>query len=277
MANDDLPSTFTSDHYIQVKLQDPIDFHVNQNRTVASILAPWLNLTVIVRKHDDMLGVVLRMPADIARNADGLCSTQCPSHSVHNINSFKARKCVEDANSALYACTFNADLYKILHGASRTDQISLIPIFSDICSFDVLNSLSYSVLSFMKAIAKDYRLLPDVAPDIMPEPNGPVDPLPIDQIIETESQISTISTISTSSSTVIKPSNTRIPDDISTREVKPSTTSSVTHLPATEPPSAPTNINIRPGELPSSGATLRLTRLFLLLVILPLFLLYRVM
>ena len=173
-TDNQLPPKFSSDEYVKVKLLDPIDFNINEDRTIATILAPWLNLTIVITKYGDNLGVVLRMPADLGRGAEGLCSSSCPSHaSLDEVDSVKEESCYHDTNSALYGCAITADLYSILSGQVGDDVHTISEPFVETCQFNVLQSLSYSVLSFLRAIAKQYSLLPNVAPDITPEPFDP--------------------------------------------------------------------------------------------------------
>ena len=270
-TDEKLPATFSSEEYVKVKILDPIDFTIDDNRTVATILAPWLNLTIVVTKYDGYLGVVLRMAADLGFGSEGLCSNSCPAHSVMDIEAFKKNSsCSHDANSALYGCTINTDLNSVLEGAvERTDLIS-IP-FIKVCQFDVLQSLSYGVMSFMRAIADQYSILPNVAPYITPEP---FDPDIVPPILTTTTTPTTTTPMHTS---MLKASPTTVTTVSTTTTATTATTgpsSAADQVTSTEAGAAPTNF--ARAELPSSSGVLAVNRLVLALALLvPLFLLYR--
>lgn len=270
LSDPDLPSTFTSDEYLKVKFLDPLDFNINKDRSIVSIVAPWLNLTIVITKHKEYLGVVLRMPIDLAKNSEGLCSNKCPSHSVLS-TSFDNETCYHDTNSALFSCSENAGLRE-----SRAPSF-----FVDICQFDVVYSLSYNnILSFLKSIALQFSLLGNYARDIIPEPGSPGAIVPsfpgaeFAPATSTKSQFSSL--LPPHQLTSVQPSS-----------VVTSTTNHVTHAPhttlatqstsSTQPQSTNSANSLVSLEIPSSSGTVHIIRfpLLVLAVLLPLFLLYR--
>ncbi len=233
-----------------MKILDPIDFHVNEESTIATIHAPWLNLTIVITKYAGYVGVVLRMPTDLIRAADGLCSTSCPAHTVDDtvIDRIKEESCYHDTNSALYACAINADLNNVLEG----DVQSSLP-FIKTCQFSVLRPLSYTALSFMKAVARQHTLLPDVAPDITPEPFDPDIVPPIFPTTSTgNSVLQTVSSFET---------YTRQTSFTSSKTGQATSTSSRGNT-----VTLPTNIKDGLGSLPSSSNIVTVNRLLLMLV-----------
>ena len=136
-------------------------------RTTASILAPWLNLTLIVRKQDKYLSVVTRLPADLVDQSGGLCNTGCPTHTEQSIEHNVKLSCVDDQNSAIIGCGGKANLLNALK-----DQSNLTIQLIENCQFDVLNSLTYTPLSLYKGIVQDYKALPNYGDHIVPQPNS---------------------------------------------------------------------------------------------------------
>lgn len=239
-ATDGLSTSYTSDNPANVILLKPIDFHCDKNKTVATILVPWLNLTIIIRHQGDLLSIVLRMPTDLSDNADGLCVTDCPAYTQNNISDFFSESCFHDFNSALFGCSINAGLFQI------TPEIA--PNFPDIrdsfvekCQFDVLQSVSYSPLSLIKAIANDYKLLEDVAPYITPQPFDTDDvptmePSPNNTIIDFEQSTQTSQTTSSLRATAS--------EEITTSSVRATVSKETTEVTTSKVPSVSTRVPI---------------------------------
>ena len=70
-----LPDTFTEADNGNTSLQ----LHVDDSGTVASILAPWINSTIIIRRISGFLSVSLQVTGHLAFESEGLC-TGCPRH-----------------------------------------------------------------------------------------------------------------------------------------------------------------------------------------------------
>lgn len=194
-ADKDLPTALHSSDYRIMPLYQPLEFHINPTKTMASILAPWLNLTVIIRRHHNYLSIVMQMPADLLDSSEGLCHTGCANHTQNNINKLKQSSCNSDVSLSLRGC-ITAGLLNVIPSES---QLSLL--LTHICQFDVLKNLTYSVLSILKAVANDYILLRDFGKHIIPEPFRP----PVPQF----SLPSTTNIKSTSVSVEVKPTTTQ--------------------------------------------------------------------
>ncbi len=203
------------------------------------------------------------MPTDLIASAEGLCSNQCPSYTIQDIKTVKNDTCIHDINSALYGCTINADISKAL----SLDSIHSLTIpFIYVCQFDVLYTLSYNALSFMRAMAIQYSILPNKAPLITPKP------FDIDEIAPI---VATKTSTTSSTASITTSSTTTTTHQTSTQQ----TTSTSSHGSSitTQYTTTPTNESIY--TLPSSSRTVMINRVLLIsLLWLPmlLFLLYRV-
>ena len=287
-ATDGLSTSYTSDNPTNVILLKPIDFHYDKNKTVATILVPWLNLTIIIRHQGDLLSIVLRMPTDLSDSADGLCVTDCPVHTQNNINDFFSESCGFDLNSALYGCNFNAGLFKITPDLAPNVP-NIRERFVQKCRFDVLQSVSYSPLSLIKAIANDYKLLEDVAPYITPQPFDTDDvptmePSPNSTIIDFGQSTQTSQTISSLRATAseeittssVRATVSKVTTEVTTSRVPSVTTSRVPTVSTRVPTS--TNIpiqNNRNDNPSSSNPQVHRLSYFICFISLSIFLLFR--
>ena len=145
--------------------------HVNSDRTVASILAPWFNFSAIIRNHGGHLSVVTQFDADEMAGADGLCSTGCPPHAQVNESTFLQQKCQSDKNQALFSC-----FHETAGVDNRIDNqlfTSLESEFISMCQLNILKLSRYDILSFMQAELNDTNALSDVGIFVTPEPDHP--------------------------------------------------------------------------------------------------------
>ena len=221
-------------------LFQPLEFHINPNKTMASILAPWLNLTLIIRRHHNYLSIVMQMPADLLDSSEGLCHTGCANHTQNNINNLKQSSCNHDVFLSLRGC-IGAGLLNVIPSES---QLSLL--LTHICQFDVLKNLTYSVLSILKAVANDYILLRDFGKHIIPEPFRP----PVPQL----SLHSTTNIRSTSVSLEVKPTTTQFTASLGGggRESSQSVITSSKSMLATKHTPKPSNLGLFNSSAPTN-------------------------
>lgn len=139
-----------------------MEFHIDSSRRTVTILAPWLNLTVVIRKLDNHLSIVTRLPADLVDYSNGLCNTGCPSHTKQNIKSAINQSCFKDKLNASFSCAINASLLNALPQSNLSIQMA------NLCQFDILHGLRYLPLSLYKGIVRDYKTLPNDGEHIIP-------------------------------------------------------------------------------------------------------------
>lgn len=200
-ANETLSNIIHSTDQNIKALYQPLEFQIDAARTTVSILAPWLNLTIIIRKQNDYLSIVLRMPADLVDQSDGICQSGCPSHTRYNFARHIARKCSVDRADALFACSARAGLLNFFNHIDA--NVSLQLTYS--CQFDVLNSNSYIPISLYKGIAKDFLALLNIGVHVLPEPNIKPQttsiPLTSSRVVPIIESFPTVSTTNRTSST----------------------------------------------------------------------------
>ena len=121
-----------------------VEVNVNSDRTVASILLPWLSMAIVVYRYANTLGVVIEMPTEMAELDKGLCRRGCHEGSLINAAQHINDYCLSDRESAMLSCKIFSDLD-----------------YRTACQFDVLNSQEYDVVSVISAVATTCKLLPD--------------------------------------------------------------------------------------------------------------------
>ena len=149
-----LPQNFT-DHSLPNNCSANLQLIMNSDGTAVTLLASWINTTVIVRKHANLLGVTVQVPGHLGFESDGLCRG-CPAHANFNVSQFndKASEYCDDENwSILYLCFFGFSNRFNIHNAS----------YADICTYHLWrgNTTSHEELSFLLAVSNDAVLLPD--------------------------------------------------------------------------------------------------------------------
>lgn len=126
---------------------------------VVTLLAPWINTTVVIRRHaqPDLLAVTLQVPGHLAFESDGLCRG-CPAHTHFDIVNYSTITlgggCGDVSNNALYHCWgFTNSIPEF------SDVINIT--YGEICRYNLLraNSSNYGMLSFQKAVIEDAKLL----------------------------------------------------------------------------------------------------------------------
>ena len=126
-----------------------------ENETVATILAPWINTSIVIHRAEGYLSVTLQVPEPLSREHEvtGLCSQGCPAG-------------FEVADEAI-----SLPEYKCSGNKANTSIMCLelmLPSFSPssytkLCVYDILLTHNVSLLlSLYKALADVALMLPDV-------------------------------------------------------------------------------------------------------------------
>lgn len=167
-AGSPLPSDISTTDATIRSLYHPLEFNIDGSKTTASILAPWLNLTVIIRKVGDQLSIVLRLPADIMDESEGLCQTGCPNYMQYNRKKILNKSCSGDSSKALLACSMTAGLLNFFISKPKVSST-----MAELCRIDTLYDSSYSLLPLYIGIAKDILALPATGVHVRPKPHTP--------------------------------------------------------------------------------------------------------
>lgn len=160
----DLPQTFIGIGSPQSEL------HISNKGSVVSILAPWLNFSIIIRNQGGFLSVVTQIDADEMAASEGLCKTGCPMHTRVDHAEITKKKCEMDQNNALLGCF--TSLLEALENEVY-DREDARGSYYSMCTRDVLTQSSYDIIPFLKAAAKDSNLLQDWKPFVLPDPVPP--------------------------------------------------------------------------------------------------------
>lgn len=122
---------------------------------VVTLLAPWINTTVVIRRHANLLAVTLQVPGHLAFESDGLCRG-CPAHAHFDVFEFStnAGGCRDVSTNALFHC------WEFTQNVPQLDTV-INTTYGEICRYNLLrgNSSDYGVLSFQKAVIEDAMLL----------------------------------------------------------------------------------------------------------------------
>ena len=167
-AGSPLPSDISTTDATIRSLYHPLEFNIDGSKTTASILAPWLNLTVIIRKVGDQLSIVLRLPADIMDESEGFCQTGCPNYMQYNRKKILNKSCNGDSSKALLACSMTAGLLNFFISKPKVSST-----MAELCRIDTLYDSSYSLLPLYIGIAKDILALPATGVHVRPKPHTP--------------------------------------------------------------------------------------------------------
>ena len=150
-----LPQNF-SDHSVPNNCSANLQLIVSSDSTAVSLLATWINTTIVIRKHANLLGVTVQVPGHLAFESNGLCRG-CPAHAYFNVSRFndKASEHCESENwSVLFLCfnNFSNKFNSIFNNS-----------YADVCQYSLWrgNTTRYNELSFLVAVSKDAKLLPD--------------------------------------------------------------------------------------------------------------------
>lgn len=138
-----------------------LQLSVDPNGNLVTILATWINTTIVIRRYADLLSVTLQVPGHLAFESDGLCRG-CPAHAYLNVTQFNYRMtasdCVDESNAATFNCFIHGEVSNKLEFNSILNST-----YSDICVYSLWrhNSTDNSVLSFIRAVSDDARRLID--------------------------------------------------------------------------------------------------------------------
>lgn len=163
-----LPYTLTDNLPIN-NSNSPLQIKSTINGTVVTLLAVWINSTVIVRKFGGFLSVTVQLPGSLAFPSDGLC-LGCPPNIYHNFSSFVEKvqtNCITENDDTQFNCFVHSGL--VHDDFSHIDNRS----YSDVCIFDVYKAQNRDIYSMLRAVGQDARLLPnkgDAAVRIIDEP-----------------------------------------------------------------------------------------------------------
>lgn len=158
-ANSPLSPNFTDDTAPNTDNTCGSTLQMNMNSTdaggVVTLLAPWINTTVVIRRYADLLAVTLQVPGHLSFQSDGLCRG-CPAHAHFDAVKFSTNlgDCSGVSNTALFHCwEFTQNLPEF------ADVVNIT--YGEICRYNLLraNSGGYGVLSFQKAVVEDAKLL----------------------------------------------------------------------------------------------------------------------
>ena len=160
-----LPSTF-ADGSTPLNTNNPLQLTVNGN--VASILATWLNTTIVLRQYAGYLSVTIQVPGMLAFESEGLC-TGCPAH-TQNINISTEivtdrQRCRDASNTVTLNCFLSGGVVNVREFAD-VDNSS----YRDMCVFDALRAGGVQMISLIKAAASDAVALVPIGTVPRPEP-----------------------------------------------------------------------------------------------------------
>ena len=137
---------------------------------MATILAPWINTSIVIHRIDGYLSVTMQVPEPLSRANDvtGLCSRGCPSGFA-----------VTERRVALpeYKCQQNRQITSLMCLALglATPAIGSIS-YSELCVYDILLTHDLALLSLYSALNNDTLRLPDIteiAPPTLPNTTPP--------------------------------------------------------------------------------------------------------
>ena len=131
------------------------------NQTVASLLAPWLNMSIIIHRVNGYLSVTLQVPEPLSRRNDvsGLCSTGCPAVTIQENTSLPNYKCPPDKLAAGLICLSLESVVQLYDSLQEQDRSIR---YSEPCRYDLVLTHNLSLVSLYEALAKDALQLPDV-------------------------------------------------------------------------------------------------------------------
>ena len=155
-----LPSTFADG---STSSSDALQLTVGNN--VTSLLATWLNTTIVLRQYAGYLSVTIQLPGHQAFESEGLC-TGCPPHTHIDIAQALAmdqRNCVSENNIAAINCYTRG-------GVTHFGELVRNASYGDACIFDVLRAGTLDILSLVRATTGDARALPPIG--FVPRPES---------------------------------------------------------------------------------------------------------
>lgn len=169
-----LPTTFT-DSTVTDPQNSALLLQVDEDGSLATLLALWVNATIVIRRHEGFLSVTLQVPGRVSFQSDGLC-TGCPPHAYVNITDYKNKMqdlCIAETSAVSTNC--------FLHAGVQNQQ-SFSPIvnntYLEACVYSLYKGGNVSILELFNRIASDAKLLPSRG--FVPPRPGPIDSIPPD-------------------------------------------------------------------------------------------------
>lgn len=146
----------------------PLQLTLGEDGTVVTLMATWLNTTIIIRQYAQFLSITLQVPGEILLESKGLC-TGCPSDLYVNITAFNDRvssSCSEDNKKSIYNCFEHA-------GVANTHPLTNLfnNSYLDACVFSMFKIRTPEVLSMFNAVASDAKLLMNIGDRPSPTPS----------------------------------------------------------------------------------------------------------
>ena len=131
-----------------------LQMNIDPSGTVVTLLAPWINTTIVIRRHADLLAVTLQVPGHLSFESDGLCRS-CPAHTRFNMEKFESdsQTCFDENLNALFHCFAFAN--NLLFSEVTNTSYAIM------CKYNLFrwNSSDFGLLSFYKAVFEDAKLL----------------------------------------------------------------------------------------------------------------------
>lgn len=164
-----LPSDFepaTSDNST-----NPLQIVPGEDGTVVTLMAIWLNTTIIIRQYAEFLSITLQVPREMSLESDGLC-TGCPPHQYIDILSISEAysSLCEEVNRRVLNFCFD-------HGGVANNRLINVQnnSYLEACVFSLFKiERTVDVLAMFNAIADDAKLLVNIGE----EPTTPPTPDP---------------------------------------------------------------------------------------------------
>lgn len=166
-----------------------------ENQTVATLLAPWINTSIIIHRIDGYLSVTIQVPEPLAREDDvtGLCSDGCVAalQVSDDLPEYK-KMCLQNYISASVMCL------ALGIPTPRSDG----QLYPQLCSYDIALTHDSTLLSLYQALGEDANRLPDITqiPTVTIPPDTPTSvntPKPLaTAIFNTETLVSSAPSVS---------------------------------------------------------------------------------
>lgn len=131
-----------------------------ENQTAATILAPWINSSIIIRRIDGYLSVTIQVPEPLAREDDvtGLCSIGCAADFQVSDDDFELpeyrHRCPQNRVDSSIMC--------LSLGITPPLQTESDTLYPQLCTYDLMLTHDTNLLSLYWALGEDAERLPDV-------------------------------------------------------------------------------------------------------------------
>ncbi len=137
----------------------PLQLMLGEDGSVVTLMATWLNTTIIIRQYAEFLSITLQVPLEISLESEGLC-TGCPSHLYLNITAINDQVpsfCPDDNERAIHNCFDHA-------GVANRRPLENVHnnSYLEACIFSMFKIKTSEVITMFNAIAGDAELLGNV-------------------------------------------------------------------------------------------------------------------